>query len=92
MRQLQEKLPKACFRTPREVDEADVVHSCFFSKGVFRDALNSHRNTAHIKAFFFLDIIGFIAHLNFNLPAVGGVPEADVNRTELIGFDFLLFY
>jgi hypothetical protein len=23
----------------REVDTADAVHSCFFSKGVFRDAL-----------------------------------------------------
>jgi hypothetical protein len=23
----------------REVDAADAVHSCFFSKGVFRDAL-----------------------------------------------------
>ena len=39
MRQLQGNLPKACCRTPREVDAADVVHSCFFSKGVFRDAL-----------------------------------------------------
>ena len=39
MRQLQGNLPKACFRTPREVDEIDVVHSCFFSKGVFRDSL-----------------------------------------------------
>ena len=41
MRQLQGNLPKACFRTPREVDEASAVHSCFFSKGVFRDALNT---------------------------------------------------
>ena len=40
MRQLQGNLPKACCRTPREVDEADDVHSCFFSKGVFKDALN----------------------------------------------------
>ncbi len=39
MRQLQGNLPKACCRTPREVDEADDVHSCFFSKRVFRDAL-----------------------------------------------------
>ena len=35
MRQLQGNLPKACCRTPREVDEADVVHSYFFSKGQY---------------------------------------------------------
>ena len=35
------KPTEACCRTPMEVDEADDVHSCFFSKGVFRDALNS---------------------------------------------------
>jgi hypothetical protein len=27
----------------REVDTADAVHSCFFSKGVFRDALNKRK-------------------------------------------------
>ena len=31
MRQLQGNLPKACCRTPREVDIADAVHRCFFS-------------------------------------------------------------
>ena len=36
---MQGKLPKACFCTPREVDTADVVHICFFSKGIFRGAL-----------------------------------------------------
>ena len=36
---MQGKLPKACCRTAREVDEADAVRSCFFSEEVFRDAL-----------------------------------------------------
>ena len=34
---MQGNLPQACCRTPREVDEADDMHCCFFSKGVFRD-------------------------------------------------------
>ena len=38
---------KACFRTPREVDAADVVHSCFFSKGFFRDALILFNSLKH---------------------------------------------
>ncbi|MBQ6945952.1 MAG: hypothetical protein IJN43_16760, partial [Ruminococcus sp.] len=42
-------LPKACCRTPREVDAADVVHSCFFSKGVFRDALYAEYLTARFS-------------------------------------------
>ena len=49
MRQLQGNLPQACCRTPREVDEADDVHSCFFSKGVFRDALNKDRCIAKVR-------------------------------------------
>ena len=36
---MQEKPSKACFRTPRGIDTAYAVHSCFFSEGVFRDAL-----------------------------------------------------
>ena len=45
---MQGNLPQACCRTPREVDEADDVHSCFFPKGVFRDALNIfHKNVLH---------------------------------------------
>ena len=44
----------------------------------------------YIEAFFFLDIIGFIHHLNFNLPAVRGIPEADVNCTECVSLDFSL--
>ena len=39
---MQGKLPKACFRTAREVDTAEVVHSRFFSKGVFRGGLNGY--------------------------------------------------
>ena len=49
MRQLQRNLPKACCRTPREVDAADVVHSCFFSKWVFRDALKATPHRACAK-------------------------------------------
>lgn len=49
-----------------------------------------HRNTADIEAFFFLNIGGVrcICHFRFNLPAVRGVPEADINRTECISRDF----
>ncbi len=37
---MQGKPSKACFRTTRGSDATDDVHSCYFSEGVFRDALN----------------------------------------------------
>ena len=45
---MQGNLPKACCRTPREVDAAADVHICFFSKGVFRDALKTIGITAGV--------------------------------------------
>ena len=35
---MQGNLPKACYRTPREVNAVDGLHNCFSSKGVFRGA------------------------------------------------------
>ena len=57
---MQGNLPQACCRTPREVDAADVVHSCFFSKGVFRDALKSIQEvTGKTPAILGLDMMDY---------------------------------
>ena len=65
-------------RNEQAITETDAFYF-FWTWKLTHKIPSLHR---HIEAFFFLDIIGFIHHLNFNLPAVGGVPEADVNRSE----------
>ncbi len=69
-----------------------LVINRYLIGNLFIHIILSHRNTANIKAFFFHNIGGIrcIRHFCFNLPAVGGVPEADINHSECICFNFSL--